>query len=68
MKTLLISPSKMSLSSNETVIYQNALKQAAELTLNLMAVKVTNHPTDFNSWCREVIDVCRHSVNRYLLD
>ena len=68
MKTLLISPSKMSLSSNETVIYQNALKQAAELTLNLMAVKVTNHPTDFNSWCREGIDVCRHRVNRDLLD
>jgi hypothetical protein len=58
----------MSLSSNESNIYQNALKQAGLLSLNLLAVKVTNHPSDFNSWCRELIDICRHRVNRDLLD
>ncbi|NRA55672.1 MAG: hypothetical protein HRU23_16150 [Gammaproteobacteria bacterium] len=68
MKNLLISPSKMSLSTNESIVYQNALKQAGLLSLNLLAVKVTNHPKDFNGWCRELIDVCRHRINRDLLD
>jgi len=67
-KNLLISPSKMSLSNNESIVYQNMLKQASLLSLNLMAVKVTNHPSDFNSWCRELSDVCRNRVNRDLLD
>ena len=58
----------MSLSSNESVIYQSALKQASQLSLNLLAVKVTKHPVDFNGWCRELIDVCRHRINRDLLD
>ncbi|NRA82813.1 MAG: hypothetical protein HRU22_03210 [Gammaproteobacteria bacterium] len=68
MKTLLTSPSKMSLSDNESVIYQNGLKQASELSLNLLAVKVTNRPSDFNGWCLEMIDVCVNRVNYHLLD
>ncbi|NRA60088.1 MAG: hypothetical protein HRU25_04095 [Psychrobium sp.] len=68
MKTLLISPSKMSLSDNETVVYQNALKQAELLSLNLMAVKVESEPSDFNAWCVEMIDICVNRVNRDLLE
>ncbi|MEI8617457.1 hypothetical protein P4S63_09640 [Pseudoalteromonas sp. B193] len=47
MKKLLISPSKMTLGEQENQIYQNILKQSSELSLNLMAVKVENHPDDF---------------------
>ncbi|PKF57127.1 hypothetical protein CW748_07475 [Alteromonadales bacterium alter-6D02] len=58
----------MSLSAHEAALYQNALKHVAELSLNLMAVKVTNHPSDFNGWCLELIDVCKNRINFDLLD
>ena len=38
MKKLLISPSKMALGEQESQIYQNILKQASDISLNLMAV------------------------------
>lgn len=58
----------MPLSASESVIYQNVLEHVTKITLNLMAVKVENHPGDFNGWCRELIDVCLHRINRDLLD
>lgn len=68
MRKLLTAPAKMSLSENEAVIYQNALKHVPEISLNLMAVKVENRPGDFSLWCRELADICLFKVNRELLD
>lgn len=58
----------MSLTSTEQTIYQNALSFVADLSLNLMAVKVENHPEDFLNWCRELHRICLHDVNRDLLE
>ena len=58
----------MSLSSTEQNIYQNALSFVADISLNLMAVKVDNHPEDFLNWCRELHRICLHDVNKDLLE
>jgi hypothetical protein len=68
MRKLLTSPNAMSLSSTEQSIYQNALSYVADLSLNLMAVKVENHPEDFLNWSRELHSICLHGVNRELLE
>ncbi len=68
MKKLLISPSKMALGEQESQIYQNILKQASELSLNLMAVKVENHPEDFLGWCYELLSASRDRINYDLLE
>ncbi|MCK8135820.1 hypothetical protein [Pseudoalteromonas sp. 2CM28B] len=68
MKKLLISPSKMALGEQESQIYQNILKQAAELSLNLMAVKVENHPEDFLGWCYELLSASKDRINYDLLE
>ena len=67
MKKLLISPSKMTLGEQENQIYQNILKQSSELSLNLMAVKVENHPDDFLPWCYELLSASRDRMNYDLL-
>ncbi len=58
----------MSLSAIEQTIYQNALSFVADLSLNLMAVKVENHPDNFLNWCRELYRICLHEVDRDLLE
>ncbi|MCP4056435.1 MAG: hypothetical protein GY738_03770 [Pseudoalteromonas sp.] len=68
MKKLLISPSKMALGEQESQIYQNILKQASELSLNLMAVKVENHPEDFLGWCYELLSASKDRINYDLLE
>ena len=68
MKKLLTSPSKMPLSEVEAGIYQNILKLIPEVSLNLMAVKVSNHPEDFTGWCYELIDVVSKRINFELLE
>ncbi len=68
MRKLLSSPVKMALSDSESALYQNSLKHIAEITLNLMAVKVANRPEDFLTWCIELIDVCRNRINMDLLE
>ena len=68
MRKLLTSPNAMSLSSIEQTIYQNALTFVADLSLNLMAVKVDNHPETFLDWCKELYRICLHDVNRDLLE
>ncbi|AUJ71571.1 MULTISPECIES: hypothetical protein [unclassified Pseudoalteromonas] len=68
MKKLLVSPSNMALGEQESQIYQNILKQATEISLNLMAVKVENHPEDFLGWCYELLDVAKNRINFDLLD
>ncbi|MFC3032456.1 hypothetical protein ACFOEE_07995 [Pseudoalteromonas fenneropenaei] len=68
MKKLLISPSHMALPELESTIYQNILKQATDISLNLMAVKVDNHPSDFLGWCYELQDVVKRRLNFDLLD
>jgi len=68
MRKLLSSPVKMALSDAENLIYQNILKYAAELSLNLMAVKVENRPEDFLSWCYELHHLCQNGVNYDLLE
>jgi len=68
MRKLLTSPNAMSLSATEQTIYQNALSFVADLSLNLMAVKVANHPDNFLSWCSELYRICLHDVNRDLLE
>lgn len=67
MRKLLSSPVKMALSDAENALYQKSLVYITELSLNLMAVKVTNHPEDFLGWCIELLDVCKNRVNRDLL-
>lgn len=68
MRKLLTSPNAMSLNNTEQTIYQNALSFVADISLNLMAVKVENHPEDFLNWCRELHKICAHDVNRDLLE
>ena len=68
MRKLLSSPVKMALNEAESASYQNALKHIAEITLNLMAVKVENRPDDYFGWCVELIDVCRKRINMNLLE
>ena len=58
----------MSLSATEQTIYQSALSFVADLSLNLMAVKVENHPDNFLNWCGELHRICLHDVNRDLLE
>lgn len=47
MKKFLSSPATMALSDIENSHYQKALTYISELSLNLMAVKVTHYPEDF---------------------
>ena len=68
MRKLLSSPAKMALSDVEHSLYQKSLTYITDLSLNLMAVKVTNHPEDFLGWCIELLDVCKQRINRDLLD
>jgi hypothetical protein len=68
MKKLLSSPAKMALSDVENSHYQKSLTYIAEISLNLMAVKVTNHPSDFLGWCIELLEICKKGVNRDLLE
>jgi len=68
MKKLLSSPVQMSLSATENQVYQNALKYFTPLSLNLMAVKVSQRPDDFLGWCGELIRLCREDLNMDLLD
>lgn len=68
MKKLLSSPVKMSLSSAENQIYQNALKFISPLSLNLMAVKVEQHPSDFLGWCIQLNRLCTEDLNMELID
>ncbi|NQY89139.1 MAG: hypothetical protein HRT51_15605 [Colwellia sp.] len=68
MRKLLSSPNKMALSDVENSIYQKLLTYIAELSLNLMAVKVINHPEDFLGWCVELLGICKQGINRDLLD
>lgn len=68
MKKLLSSPAKMALSDVENSHYQKSLTYIAELSLNLMAVKVTNHPEDFLGWCIELLAICKQGINRDLLE
>ena len=68
MRKLLTSPVKMSLGQTEHQIYENILKYVADLALNLMAVKVENHPEDFLSWCKELHHLCKYKLNMDLLE
>ncbi len=68
MRKLLSAPVKMGLSENENNLYQQALKHAAEISLNLMAVKVENRPEDFTGWCYELHSLCRDKLNYDLLE
>ncbi|SEL54811.1 hypothetical protein SAMN05216262_11370 [Colwellia chukchiensis] len=68
MRKLLTSPNAMALSASEQSIYQNTLTFVADLSLNLMAVKVTNHPDNFLDWCKELHRICAHDLNRDLLN
>jgi len=58
----------MALSPQEMVIYQNVLKHVTPISLNLLAIKVTNRPEDFNGWCKELIDACSNRINVDLLE
>lgn len=68
MKKLLSSPAQMSLSNVENSHYQKSLTYIADLSLNLMAVKVTNQPNDFLGWCIELSKICKQGINRDLLE
>ncbi|WP_448548571.1 hypothetical protein [Thalassotalea fusca] len=68
MRKLLTAPAKMNLTEQENSIYQNALKFITDISLNLMAVKVENHPQDFLGWCQELLGICQYGVNQDLLD
>ncbi|MCJ8320788.1 MAG: hypothetical protein MJK12_14210 [Colwellia sp.] len=68
MRKLISSPVKMSLSETENQIYQKTLNLIPELMLNLMAVKVENHPEDFSNWCKELCRICREDINFDLLE
>ncbi|NQZ51654.1 MAG: hypothetical protein HRT95_16225 [Moritella sp.] len=48
------SPQDMRLSDVETAQYDQIVDYVTEISLNLMAVKVTNRPADFLGWCNEL--------------
>ncbi len=58
----------MALSDAENTLYQNALKFVGEISLNLMAIKVTNRPEDFLAWSLELLKLCRHGIDFDLLE
>lgn len=58
----------MALSDAENSIYNKSLTYISDLSLNLMAVKVINHPEDFLGWCTELLSLCQQGINRDLLD
>lgn len=58
----------MALSDAENTLYQNILKPASELSLNLMAVKVDERPETFLLWCKELYRLCRDGINFDLLE
>lgn len=58
----------MALSDAENALYQNALKFVSEISLNLMAIKVTNRPEDFLGWSTELLKLCRHGISFDLLE
>jgi len=58
----------MALGEQESQIYQNILKQASEISLNLMAVKIENHPEDFLGWCYELLSASKDRINYDLLE
>lgn len=68
MRKLLAAPVRMSLTDSENSLYQNMLKHAAEISLNLMAVKVEQHPDNFLQWSQYLLHLCKHGVNQDLLD
>jgi len=68
MRKLLSSPVKMPLSDAENVIYQNALKYITELSLNLMAVKVSERAESFLGWCQQLQSICAKELNMELLE
>ncbi len=68
MRKLLTSPANMALSDAENALYQKSLTYIADLSLNLMAVKVTNYPKDFLGWCTELLSLCQQGINRELLE
>lgn len=68
MRKLLSSPVQMGLSEAENTLYQNILKYAAELSLNLLAVKVEERPENFLAWCEELYLLCRDGINYDLME
>ncbi|WP_111980094.1 hypothetical protein [Algibacillus agarilyticus] len=68
MRKLLATPVNMDLSDAENAAYQNVLKYVADLTLNLMAVKVEDRPSEFLAWCKELNDLCRTKLDLALLE
>lgn len=58
----------MTLSEPENALYQNILKQANDISLNLMATKVTERPNNFLDWCRELHRLCSEELNLELLE
>lgn len=58
----------MALSDAENTIYNKSLSYISDLSLNLMAVKVTHHPEDFLGWCAELLSICQNGINRDLLE
>ncbi len=58
----------MPLTENESQSYQTVLKYAQDLSLNLMAIKVENRPSDFLSWCEELYRLCSQELNLDLLE
>ncbi|MCU4675669.1 hypothetical protein N7931_08495 [Catenovulum sp. 2E275] len=68
MRKLLAAPVKMSLSEYESQTYQTILKHAQEISLNLMAVKVENRPTEFLAWSEEFYRLCSQDLNLDLLE
>ncbi|GHB65022.1 hypothetical protein GCM10008107_12540 [Psychrosphaera saromensis] len=68
MRKLLASPVKMALSDAENTIYQSILQYATELSLNLMAVKVVDHPENFLNWSTELLRITNEDLNQDLMD
>jgi len=62
------SPQDMRLSDVETAQYDQIVDYVTEISLNLMAVKVTNRPEDFLGWCNELYNYVRYGINMDLLD
>ena len=53
---------------SENSIYQTALTFIADISLNLTAVKVTEHTDDFLGWCNKLHQICKQEINMDLIE
>lgn len=58
----------MSLNEQDSVTYQKTLSFVTHISLNLMAIKVENHPNDFLTWSECLLDMLNNKLRYDFLE